>query len=459
MNSRLIIPILLLCISSPILCRFKVVAPTDLKNQLNNPEGYPFGVARHGNNPYGSQQLGNIILADPILACSTLQKIDESIPNPIFIVRRGDCTFAQKSRFVQNAGGKMAIIVDNTDESIPPYFGTPNEPDIIMPTIMIEKATGEDIINYIIQNKDKLGYINPQINVKFPTGPYENDIVNSYFWFSSADTTETAYSFLRDISDIVSTIPGVFFRPRFVTWPCAECAASNYRTRNADCLSGGRYCAPDPDTTGPLTGRDVILEDLRQLCIATTDKTVWWSYMTKYSLECYNTPEEGQCGDDVLDSITTSDKVEAIVKCIESSWEGTGKIDIQINDNKLLRQQRELQDLFQLVNFPALIISGKQYYGRLDKFSVINALCENFINAPAECSQFLRETGGENSSVGSMVTVVIVMMIFTVVILFFYRRMIKREMTKEMSIQVSQMVSQYFTLNEEAQSMRRKDGP
>ena len=31
----------------------------------------------------------------------------------------------------------------------------------------------------------------------------------------------------------------------------------------ANCVSGGRYCAPDPDGVGVLTGRDVLYEDLR----------------------------------------------------------------------------------------------------------------------------------------------------------------------------------------------------
>ena len=34
-----------------------------------------------------------------------------------------------------------------------------------------------------------------------------------------------------------------------------------------DCFSGGRYCAPDPDMAGPRSGKDIVEEDLRQMCI------------------------------------------------------------------------------------------------------------------------------------------------------------------------------------------------
>lgn len=37
----------------------------------------------------------------------------------------------------------------------------------------------------------------------------------------------------------------------------------NWTVTNELCLSGGRYCSPDPDGFGPLIGRDVIFEDLR----------------------------------------------------------------------------------------------------------------------------------------------------------------------------------------------------
>jgi len=34
-----------------------------------------------------------------------------------------------------------------------------------------------------------------------------------------------------------------------------------------DCVCGGRYCSPDPDFNGPLTGRDIVMENLNQKCI------------------------------------------------------------------------------------------------------------------------------------------------------------------------------------------------
>lgn len=56
---------------------------------------------------------------------------------------------------------------------------------------------------------------------------------------------------------------------------------------NSLCISGGRYCAFDPDGNGPLMGRDVIFEDLRQLCIINqTDVTMWFDYAMAFENNC-----------------------------------------------------------------------------------------------------------------------------------------------------------------------------
>lgn len=63
----------------------------------------------------------------------------------------------------------------------------------------------------------------------------------------------------------------IYFIPRYIIYYCMPCMEKNWTVLNDGCLSGGRYCSPDPDGEGPLIGRDTILEDLRQLCIYQLD--------------------------------------------------------------------------------------------------------------------------------------------------------------------------------------------
>lgn len=77
----------------------------------------------------------------------------------------------------------------------------------------------------------------------------------------------------------------VEFTPHYVLWQCYGCT---FNKAEDNCISGGRYCAPDPDDRGPLTGRDILLEDLRQICIYkkyTKGDTysTWTDYIINYS--------------------------------------------------------------------------------------------------------------------------------------------------------------------------------
>jgi len=56
----------------------------------------------------------------------------------------------------------------------------------------------------------------------------------------------------------------VKFDSHYVSWYCPSCRFDGWNVEVPDCISGGRYCAPDPDDDlGPLTGKDVVMEDLR----------------------------------------------------------------------------------------------------------------------------------------------------------------------------------------------------
>ena len=83
-------------------------------------------MAHFGQVPVGKTVMGNLYIANPPDACSSLNRThitadgNENDPSntPILLVQRGNCTFATKTKFAQLIGAKMVIIVDNQDESI-----------------------------------------------------------------------------------------------------------------------------------------------------------------------------------------------------------------------------------------------------------------------------------------------------------------------------------------------------
>ncbi|CAD8102755.1 unnamed protein product [Paramecium primaurelia] len=76
------------------------------------------------------------------------------------------------------------------------------------------------------------------------------------------------------------------FTPHQAIAGCEGCKKNIYLKPNQHCLSGGRYCATDPDGDGILNGQDAVREILRQLCIFKQDQINWWKYIIKYSNLC-----------------------------------------------------------------------------------------------------------------------------------------------------------------------------
>jgi len=115
--------------------------------------------------------------------------------------------------------------------------------------------------------------------------------------------------------------------------------------------------------------------------------------------------------------------------------------DPAVSDNKLLAAQREQMSKSRVGNWPTAIINGMKYKGDLHPVDyVFDTVCEAFNTKPDPCLP--------ESSNSSSVVIIVVVAISVVLMLFiafiFYRRSLRRELRKEMALNVNQMVAQYF---------------
>lgn len=107
------------------------------------------------------------------------------------------------------------------------------------------------------------------------------DKVATDFWYTSSD--DRSLDLIKDLSEFLTPILDVVkFNPKFVTWNCQENMLCSDKFKEDNCLGNGKYCAMLPQDIGlknqkKLTGKDVLMEDLRQYCL--------WSIFDKYNLE------------------------------------------------------------------------------------------------------------------------------------------------------------------------------
>ena len=86
-----------------------------------------------------------------------------------------------------------------------------------------------------------------------------------------------------------------------------------------------------------MTGKEVVLEDLRQICLYTLNNVTWWNYAVQFSKQCINSTDLETCSQKIYSKLGF-DKVK-VDKCVRDSF---GNSDNTENDNSVLAQERSL---------------------------------------------------------------------------------------------------------------------
>merc|ERR1719253_801362 len=124
-------------------------------------------------------------------------------------------------------------------------------------------------------------------------------------WMSSASVE--SLNFLREFASKRRTLNKVVqFKPHYAVFGVDSKSPDVYNELCTD--ETGRYCAEDPDGAGPITGKMVLIEDVRQLCIHDLYKVTqssnqpgvppveyaqkYWDYMEQFLEQC-PLPEDG----------------------------------------------------------------------------------------------------------------------------------------------------------------------
>lgn len=263
-------------------------------------------------------------------------------------------------------------------------------------------------------------------------------------------------SFLHDFAPLAKKFDEkeTLFTPHFVLWYCSSCKANNWQEPHPDCVSGGRYCAPDPDFDGPRNGREIVMEDLRQLCIhkeglKQKNGKMFWNYVKYFNETCSNNNFTKRCSELAMkDAQIDSDDIE---ECIERSFDGSNP---EKDDNKILRSEKELLIQSGIFFYPTIIINNQTFRGDIETDEIMRAVCAGFQQEPKVCRDYRvgpSEPKQTDSGIGAQTLILIVLFsaIILGVILFFYRGWIKRELNNEMKMQVNSAVSQYIALSDQ----------
>lgn len=206
------------------------------------------------------------------------------IGSKVVIVNRGNCTFGVKTSQAEKGGYSLVVVVDNREERVNEVsmIDSNHSNQINIPTLLISSQDGETVLKFMRETKEDV-----YVQVRFDP-PNLTSIVEYQYWMSAMDTE--SYQFIEEFSQFQEQMnASLAFTPHYPLGYCYYCMQQNWTVKNTDCLSGGRYCAYDPDSEGPLSGKDVVWQTLRQICVNQNAPYLWWSYVIAFGRQCLGT--------------------------------------------------------------------------------------------------------------------------------------------------------------------------
>lgn len=233
-----------------------------------------------------------------------------------------DCYFALKAWNGQNAGAAAVLVADTVDEPLITMDSPEESRDegfvekITIPSALVNRAFGDAL-------KKALEKGSEEVVVKLDwreSMPHPDKRVEYEFWTNSNDECGTRcdeqMSFVKNFKGHAQVLEkGGFaqFTPHYITWYCPQPFLLS-RQCKSQCINHGRYCAPDPeqDFGEGYEGKDVVIENLRQLCVhrvanESNRPWVWWDFVTDFHVRCSMKEKKysKECAEDVIKSLRT----------------------------------------------------------------------------------------------------------------------------------------------------------
>jgi hypothetical protein len=377
----------------------------------------------------------------------------------IVMVRRSRCSFVTKVKVASKKGAHAVIIVDREDSTLTSHdvqhiivaddgYGSA----IRIPSILISKQDGQPLIDAARSH---------EVIVELAWDVPSDHTVQVDMWMSAG--SRESQKFLKDFARARETLNEVVaFTPHYHVFGTNP-EMGGYSGLCSD--ESAKYCATDPDASGPVSGKDVLDEDVRQLCIHEQTKVArsrvneltkkehvvfyakqWWDYVERLPEKC---PLDGETAE-------TSFGTTCSYKLMDELGIDSARIQQCVADTK--NQKLESERINQAWSPRAVRVNGWRYNGMLDADLVTRAICSGFFKAPPECDDLLQPRDpfvkfqGDTSAAGmSAGTAVLLLILMAASLGCAYRylvsKSVSRQVREQVMIEVESQMEQYNKLS------------
>ncbi|KAK1687100.1 hypothetical protein QYE76_047948 [Lolium multiflorum] len=353
-------------------------------------------IANYGVPNYGGTLTGVVLYPADAKLATGCRPFDATAPfksrsgRPVvLLVDRGECYFAVKTWNAQQAGAAAVLVADNFEEPLLTMDNPEGETltflaNITAPSALVTKSFGDAL--RIAASKSGEEEVVVQLDWR-ESMPHPDARVEYEFWSNindecgpRCDEQAAFVSAFRGHAQLLEKAGDALFTPHYIIRFCPARFAGT-RQCASECINHGRYCAPDPegDLGAGYEGRDVVVENLRQLCVhrvanARNASWVWWDFVTDYRVRCSMREKKYSrgCAEEVVASLGLP--AEMMAECM-----GDPEADA---DNEVLKTEQMVQvgqgNRGNVTVSPTLVINNVQYRGKLESTAVLKAICAGF---------------------------------------------------------------------------------
>eukprot|EP00923_Selenidium_pygospionis_P014662 GHVN01025302.1.p1 GENE.GHVN01025302.1~~GHVN01025302.1.p1 ORF type:complete len:494 (+),score=94.73 GHVN01025302.1:97-1578(+) len=463
----LLIGLSLTSLISPVYGQVKVLSPAQLASHIKQttPEGViPGATSTFGAPTYGEKLIGQIFYqASKSSHCdvgyieeikkqvAAAEKIGHSSSssspskNKIYLLDRGVCTFVTKARIAQQGGADGVVFIDDGSshwdrEKIQRIIiaDDGSGKDVMIPSVLLSQEDGNQL-----KHATETSAVVVELEWNFPS----KEKVSVDFWTDSG--SRAGSQFLREYAPFAEALQGHLL---FLTHYNVFELQTDY---NDMCLPGdSMFCADAPEGVNTVTGRDVLEEDVRQVCIwQSTAKAVnglegslysksWWEYITHFYDSCH-IEHGGQ------------DKHGFSKLCSHAAMKAVGiKVDdvedcVSNKEKVILAEEKQNRAWSTL----AIRINGVRFSGTPDALLVTKAVCSAFADQPKECYHILSTNGQSVVREGTSGFAAFMFLLFVaglIAALYMYQKHIRttmqRALREEVMVEVKTQMQEYHQL-------------
>lgn len=342
----------------------------------------------------------------------------------IALAKRGECLFSEKAYHAQQAGLDAIVVYDYVTEPLltmarpdlaPSSAAMEDVSQITIPAVLITRALGERLVSASASAGAALGVaLSWQESLTHP-----DDRVEAGLWLttepSCGDACSRTASFVQQFAATAKDLESrgmLQLSPHAMLSTCGGGAlppgSPLAQICPSMCVRGNRYCsmwpATDAEAAAGIRGRDVVLQDLRLVCVhrvlngtvpdayggidedaaaaaargdSALNPTLWWSYVSLFLRRCAS-GRAGAYSDSCATTIMRELGIDAaaVKRCV-------GDPDV---DAPLPIAEQELNEMAgegysadsRVISLPTLTVNRDQYRGALRQGAVLRALCAGY---------------------------------------------------------------------------------